>query len=327
MGKSNQPTVISTFAGCGGSSLGYQMAGFNELLAVEWENHAAECIQNNFNKLDVFHGDIAQLTVSDCLKKTGLAKGELDVFDGSPPCQGFSTSGKRQLKDERNSLFIEYCRLLEGLKPKAFVMENVTGMIKGYMKTKYLEIVQELRSKGYVVKGKILNAARYGVPQSRQRVIIIGVRDDLNITPSHPEPISNVITAKEAIKGLPVDDLYLFPTPLAQKWWRMCPPGKSFSSVHPKKHWFNQQKAHPLKPFPTLTKSVFVNGGAGIAHWDYPGQLSIAMAKKAASFPDNFKLHGKFTEQWARLGNSVPPLMMKAIASNIKEKILNTANC
>ena len=108
------PTVISLFAGYGGSSLGYSMAGYRELLAVEWDDHAVETFKLNFPDVPVWHGDIAKLSVEECLKITGLQLGELDVLDGSPPCQGFSTAGKRRMDDGRNTLFREYVRLLRG---------------------------------------------------------------------------------------------------------------------------------------------------------------------------------------------------------------------
>src|SRR3990167_5798685 len=125
------PTVISTFAGGGGSSTGYLMAGYRELLAVEWDNNAVETLRLNYPDLDIYHGDIARLTADEVLHRTGLQPGGLDVLDGSPPCQGFSTAGKRDFGDDRNQLFREYVRLLRGLQPRILVMENVSGMVKG----------------------------------------------------------------------------------------------------------------------------------------------------------------------------------------------------
>ena len=171
------PTVISTFAGAGGSSLGYSMAGYRELLAVEWDNNAVETFRLNFPGVPVYHGDIAKLSVADCLKLAGLTgPRQLDVLDGSPPCQGFSTAGKRDFRDDRNQLFREYVRLLRGLQPKVFVMENVSGMVKGKMKLIFADILRELKASGYVVSARLLNAMWFGVPQSRERMIFIGVR-------------------------------------------------------------------------------------------------------------------------------------------------------
>jgi DNA (cytosine-5)-methyltransferase 1 len=155
------------------------MAGYRELLAVEWDDHAVETFKLNFPDVPVCHGDIAKLSVEECLKITGLQPGELAVLDGSPPCQGFSTAGKRKMDDGRNQLFREYVRLLRGLKPKIFVMENVSGMVKGKMKLIFAEIMRELKASGYHVSARLMNAMYFGVPQSRERMIFIGVRDDL----------------------------------------------------------------------------------------------------------------------------------------------------
>ena len=173
------PTVISLFAGCGGSSLGYSMAGYRELLAVEWDDHAVATFRLNFPEVPVYHGDIAKLSVEECLRLAGIRPGELDVLDGSPPCQGFSTAGKRKMDDGRNQLFLEYVRLLRGLRPKVLVMENVSGMVKGKMKLIFAEILRELKASGYQVSARLMNAMYYGVPQSRQRMIFIGVREDI----------------------------------------------------------------------------------------------------------------------------------------------------
>jgi len=170
------PTVISTFAGGGGSSLGYSMAGFREVLLVEWDDNAADTLRLNFPAVPLFHGDIAKLSVEEALDRAQLQPGALDVLDGSPPCQGFSTAGRRDFGDSRNQLFREYVRLLRGLRPKVFVMENVSGMVKGGMKLIFAEVLQELKASGYEVKARLLNAMFYGVPQSRERMIFIGTR-------------------------------------------------------------------------------------------------------------------------------------------------------
>ncbi|TXH14447.1 MAG: DNA cytosine methyltransferase [Hyphomicrobiaceae bacterium] len=190
-------TVVSTFSGCGGSCLGYKMAGGKLLLAVEWDDNAVETYRANFPDVPIFHGDIAKLSVERVFELTGLKEGELDLFDGSPPCQGFSTAGKREFNDSRNQLFKEYVRLLSGLRPKTFVMENVSGMVKGQMKLMFAEILRELKSAGYKVSAKLLNAMHYGVPQSRERMIFVGVREDLGIVPSHPVGSARVALPKK----------------------------------------------------------------------------------------------------------------------------------
>ena len=322
--ENDAPTVISLFAGCGGSSLGYSMAGYKELLAVEWDDNAVETFKLNFPDVPVYHGDIGKLSVDEVLETTGLKPGELDILDGSPPCQGFSTTGKRSFDDSRNQLFKEYIRLLRGLQPKVFVMENVSGMVKGKMKLIFVEILKELKASGYKVSARLMNTMWFGVPQSRNRLIFIGIRNDLELEPVYPEAERVPISAKESIKDINFENMFMFEKPLVLDLWNKCKTGNSFGSVHPKGHYFNQQKAHPNKPFPTLIKSIFGTGGAGICHWDIPGQLSIPMVKRCQSFPDQFQFIGKYVKQWGLMGNSVPPLFMEAIARHIKTNILDT---
>ncbi len=217
------PSVISTFAGGGGSSLGFSMAGYKELLAVEWDNNAVETLRLNFPDLPIYHGDIAKLSVEECMKLAGVSEGELDLFDGSPPCQGFSTAGKRVMDDPRNQLFREFIRLLRGLKPKVFVMENVSGLVKGKMKLIFVEILKELKASGYEVKVKLLNAMYFNVPQSRQRLIFIGVRNDLGVRPSHPEAESRSITVREAFKDVTKGE-YSKPSPCLARIIPKIPP-------------------------------------------------------------------------------------------------------
>ena len=166
----NAPTVISTFAGAGGSSMGWGMAGFKELLSTDWDEHSCDCLELNGLGKQVIHGDIAGLTVEDVLDRCGLKPGELDVLDGSPPCQGFSVAGDRELGDDRNSLFKEFVRLRDGLKPKAFVMENVDGMVRGDMKLLFADILHEIRLNSYTVKAWVLNA-KWKLSSSPVRVL------------------------------------------------------------------------------------------------------------------------------------------------------------
>lgn len=176
--KKENPTLISTFAGTGGSSLGYKWANYKKLLAIEWDKHAVECFKLNFPEVSIWQKDITKVTSQEILDFCKLQIGELDIFDGSPPCQGFSTAGKRQVTDTRNNLFKHYFRLIKEIQPKVFLMENVSGMIKGTMKGKFKEILTVLKSDNYEVKCKLMNSMYYNVPQSRQRLIFIGVRKD-----------------------------------------------------------------------------------------------------------------------------------------------------
>ena len=180
------PMVVSVFAGCGGSSLGYSAAGYRELLAVEWDRRVCETFRVNFPGVPVHEGDIVKLSGTDALHLAKVKPGELDVLDGSPPCQGFSIAGKRRIGDVRNRLFEEYVRLLQAFQPKVFVMENVSGLVKGKMVLVFAEMTRMLKASGYRIRCKLLDAKWYGVPQSRKRLIWIGVRENLDMEPSHP---------------------------------------------------------------------------------------------------------------------------------------------
>jgi DNA (cytosine-5)-methyltransferase 1 len=283
------PTVISTFAGAGGSSLGYSMAGYRELLAVEWDNNAVATFKANFSDVPVYHGDIAQLSVDKCLSLAGIQTGELDVFDGSPPCQGFSTAGKRVLDDPRNSLFREYVRLLRGLQPKVFVMENVSGMVKGKMKLVFTEIMRELKASGYRVSARLMNAMYFHVPQSRERMIFIGVRDDLEVQPSHPRASSNIIGVKDIIYDvIATRSMKINP-------WIYHPRCAATVTKTESDYQFLTIKRTYRKP---LFEEIALLGG----------------------FPVGFQWS---KDGWARIGNSVPPLFMRAIAQHIRDEILS----
>jgi DNA (cytosine-5)-methyltransferase 1 len=320
------PTVVSLFAGCGGSSLGYSMAGYREVLAVEWDRVACSTLRRNFPSVPLHEGDIAKLAVEEALEVSGLAEGELDLLDGSPPCQGFSTAGKRKVTDPRNSLFREYVRLLSGLRPRALVMENVTGLVKGRMRPVFVEILRELRASGYRVKAAVLDARHLGVPQHRERLFFLGVREDLGVEPQFPgqkevnaafapwEPC--VLTLEDAFKGLPAQVGEGFSADLAALSRRVL-PWKDGSSILPG-HAFNQKRLAWDRPSRTVPKMVSTSRctyGGGLIHPDEDQHLTIAELKRIASIPDQYELAGAFQQRWAQVGNSVPPLMARAVAS------------
>lgn len=200
--------VIDLFAGCGGLSLGFEMEGFNIPLAIEKDEWAAETYKANHKDTKVITDDITQIiNLAELLPKDMI----IDGIIGGPPCQGFSLSGNRDKNDPRNSLFMEFVRFVKFYKPKFFVMENVTGILS--MKTKNNENVKDLILKeydnaGYNVKICKLNAAEYGVPQSRIRVLFIGIRKDIEFIEKDIEPKAThlgnkQITIEQAIMDLP----------------------------------------------------------------------------------------------------------------------------
>lgn len=202
--------VVSLFSGCGGSSLGYRMAGCKVVWANEFIPAARDTYRANFPNTPVDGRDIRLVKGVDILNATGLQRGELDILDGSPPCASFSTAGKRQklwgqvkaysdTKQRTDDLFFEYIRLLGELHPRRFIAENVAGLVKGVGKGYFLEILAGLKAAGYRVEARLLDAQWLGVPQSRQRIFFVGVRLDIDGAPGFPEPLRYRYSVRDAL--------------------------------------------------------------------------------------------------------------------------------
>lgn len=211
----NGLTFVSTFSGCGGSCLGFEMAGYTGLFASEFIPAAAETYRANFPDVPLDTRDIRDVEWYDILEVTGLDVGELDVFEGSPPCASFSTAGKRDAgwgevkkysdtKQRTDDLFFEWIRLLTALKPRAFVAENVPGLLGGVARGYFKEIYRGLVEAGYRVEARILDAQWLGVPQRRRRVIFVGVRRDLGRPPEFPDPLTYRYSIRDAL-AIPAD--------------------------------------------------------------------------------------------------------------------------
>ena len=210
--------VISTFAGMGGSSMGYRLAGGNILMVNEFVRLAYETYKANFPKVHIDTRDIRQIKGTEFLEKIGLKVGELDILDGSPPCASFSMAGNREkdwgkIKSYSNTqqrvddLFFEYARVIGEIQPKVFVAENVSGLTFGEAKellgsmdedlfgsSQEGTILGLLKSKGYKVSYDLLEAKDFGVPQRRERIIIVGVRNDIDKKISFPLKTSIIIS-------------------------------------------------------------------------------------------------------------------------------------
>lgn len=318
--------VISTFSGCGGSSTGYRMAGFRILWASEFIDSARDSYRANAAPYTIIDGrDIREVKPEEILSATGLKIGELDLFDGSPPCSAFSTSGNREAgwgvvkkysdKTQRvDDLFFEFTRILRGLRPKTFVAENVSGLIKGTAKGYFLEILRELKSCGYKVSCKVLDAQWLGVPQTRKRTIFVGVRNDIPFNPVHPKPLSYFYTVKDAWINL-YDEGPSFRNYKLYEHWKKCLPNGNHEKL------INLKKLRWHQPSNTVCQT-WGNGTAAITHPDKPIYPSINQLKRLCAFPDDFILNGSYKQQWERLGRAVPPVMMSHIAVAIRDEIL-----
>jgi DNA (cytosine-5)-methyltransferase 1 len=339
-------TVASTFSGAGGSCTGYRMAGFkvvwaNEFVPAAQASYKANCASDSI--LDC--RDIKLVQASEILAATGLKVGELDIFDGSPPCQAFSTAGKREkgwgkdksyehgAKQKNETLFDEYVRLLRGLKPKVFVAENVSGLVKGTAKGYFLEILAALKASGYRVTCRVLDAQWLGVPQQRQRTIFVGVREDLNIDPAHPTPLPYrysvrdalpwIIKASVATHGFTKGDELTpdKPAPAVPASGGATYTGHQVEAVRDKRDAFGKEGSISNAPSPAIMAGTV--GNLWMQGPTEKRKFTIDELKRICAFPDDFTLCGSYAQQWERLGNSVPPLMMRAIASTIRDRILS----
>ena len=204
-------TFASTFSGTGGSCLGFRWAGYRCGWANEFVEPARECYLANFPEVEVDPRDVRSVEAGEILEACGVDVGELDVLEGSPPCQPFSTAGKRQrtwgkVRDysdgntqRADDLFFEFARLLRELRPRAFTAENVSGLVKGVARGYFKRIMAELADCGYRVRAKVLDAQWLGVPQRRRRVFIVGVREDLGREPAFPKPLPYRYTVRDAL--------------------------------------------------------------------------------------------------------------------------------
>ena len=353
----NGYTVASTFSGAGGSCTGYRMAGFKVVWANEFVPMAQESYKANALPDCVLDGrDIKHIQPHDILAATGLKVGELDLFDGSPPCQAFSTAGKREkgwgkektyehgATQKNETLFDEYIRLLRGLQPKVFVAENVSGLVKGTAKGMFLQILAAMKASGYRVTCRVLDAQWLGVPQQRQRTIFVGVREDLKRDPVHPKPLAYRYSVRDAlpwIVNVHQPNVYgegdrndQGPCPSVKA--SGCHVGASYKySVEAEtdisryaigaerdvRGAFGQSGPITDEPSPAIMAGTVGNLWIRQSPTE-KRKFTIAELKRICAFPDDFILCGSYAQQWERLGNSVPPVMMQAIATTVRDQIL-----
>ena len=208
----NGLTCVSTFSGCGGSSLGYRMAGFDVRGAAEFVPLAADVYELN-SDAPVNRSDVRDVNGAEWINSLGIDVGDLDVLDGSPPCAAFSLAGKRSeswgvvksysdTQQRSDDLFYEYARLLREIKPRAFVAENVPGLTTGVAKGYFQRIMRDLTDSGYKVRAAKLAGHWLGVPQARNRVIIVGFRNDLDVDFEYPAPLPYFYSMRDALPYL-----------------------------------------------------------------------------------------------------------------------------
>jgi DNA (cytosine-5)-methyltransferase 1 len=330
-------TVVSTFSGVGGSSMGYKLAGCKVLASLEFIELARECYRLNFPNTPIIEKDIRNVSGKEILKLIGLKKGELDILDGSPPCASFSVAGKgtklwgqvkqySSTKQRTDDLFDEQIRLIDEIRPKACVIENVRGMTIGVAKSLLSNYINKLIKIGYDVNVELLDAKYFETATSRQRVFIIGIRKDLNKKASHPKPFSKPTTFGDAVKNIKIDEIerqYLLKKVNECELGRLpyvkqCKQGETLAKYNPKGNYFSTRRASMNKPLPTITTKFM-----DLVHPLENRTLTIDELKACSSFTPDFKITGSYMHKYERIGRAVPPNLMKHIANHIIQILKN----
>ena len=348
-----KPKVIDLFAGVGGMSLGFEKAGYDVVVANEYDSSIANAYQYNHKKTKMINGDITKL---DLEKEFGEWANRIDVVIGGPPCQGFSQKGQRKtIHDERNFLFKYYVKVVGLIRPKYFVMENVPNLLtaeKGFFRKEIEDLFYKM---GYTkLSTGVLNAADYGVPQNRKRTIIIGKLD--GAAPSLPVPLKERVTIWDAISDLAYlesgegsfeqeykneaetdyqrklrgnnNTLYNHiatnHSELVLERLKMIPPNAG-REVLPEEHltksiysgtWTRMRKEEQSV---TITTRFDTPSSGKFTHPFLDRAITIREAARLQSFPDDFVFVGNKGSQMKQVGNAVPPLLAEAIAKTIKK--------
>ena len=300
--------VVSLFSGAGGLDLGFIKAGHKIVWANDNFSDAVKTYRRNIGDHIVCE-DISKIKSDDIP--------DHDILIGGFPCQGFSiANAKRGGNDERNKLYLELLRILETKQPIFFVAENVKGILSLNQGEIFKMILLDLTNAGYKVKHKVMNAADFGVPQKRERVIIIGVRQDINIALEYPESTHceyNYLFENKRVWVSIGEALKTIPEP--EEIHNL--PNHTYSKFKLKFNGYIGNRAiDPTKPAPTVTARGDEKGGVVVLH--HPRNHRRMSARELAitqSFPIDFVFEGSNSSVYRQIGNAVPPLMAFAIAS------------
>lgn len=318
---------IDLFSGAGGFSLGFDRLGFQNIFSVDIEPSFCKTYKHNFPKHTLIEKDIYQLSNSEIKELTKSEK--VDVIIGGPPCQGFSIAGnigRKFIDDPRNRLFKEFVRVVNVVKPKFFVMENVARLYthkKGETKT---EILKDFEKLGYHVDCRILNSADYGVPQLRRRAIFIG--NLMHSAIKFPEKeTEDYVSVKEALSKYPKlksGETSTFPNHIAMSHSEQMLKKMGYISDGGNREEIPEHirpKSGDIRKYIKYASnkpSVCVTGDMRkIFHYDQNRALTVRELAKLQSFPDDFIFKGNRISQQQQVGNSVPPKMAEAIAKVI----------
>lgn len=302
----NNLNVLDLFCGCGGMSKGLEDAGLNIIAGVDIWDKAIESYSQNF-KHQAICENLQELPPEDFDALYNTDNNSIDIIVGGPPCQGFSIAGKRDLKDPRNSLFMEYVKYLDYFQPKAFILENVVGILsmKNATNEKVIDIIMSELNKNYKCIICKLYASDFEVPQNRRRVIIIGIRNDLDKTPTEPKPILNIE------QRIPVNTILLNKVDIDEKQYLS---ERAIQGIIRKKekskkngNGFGAQFLKIDKPSYTIPARYWKDGYDALVKYNDTEirRLTILELKRIQSFSDDFVLCGNKKDQIMQIGNAV----------------------
>jgi DNA (cytosine-5)-methyltransferase 1 len=346
--------ILDLFCGCGGLSLGFEMAGCDIKLGVDDDEAALTSFSENHYNSRALKADLSK-GFSDQLETN--IKSDIDIVIGGPPCQGFSLSGPRKLDDPRNTLVSSFIDIVKGVQPKAFIMENVPGLLSLYGGTVKDYVLKSFNEIGYKTNYKVVLAVDYGVPQSRKRVIFVGLKNETGgfefPEASHYAPSSlfkpNHITMGEALSDLPTLETWEWsekmeyvklPQNNYQKWCRknskllynhigtnhtdktrkiisLVPEGGNYKDLPDKYKNTRNFNVAWTRYHSKKPASTIDTGHRHHFHFEFNRVLTVREKARLQSFPDDFIFYGNKSEQNRQVGNAVPPLLGKAIAKKL----------
>ena len=329
-------TNIELFAGAGGLALGVEKAGFNTLGLIEFDKDAADTLKKNRPNWNVINDDIANISCLDLEKYFSIKKGELDLLSGGAPCQAFSYAGKRLgLEDARGTLFYHYALFLEKLQPKMFLFENVRGLLTHDHGKTYSTMLDIFTRAGYTIDKQVLNAWNYGVPQKRERLITIGIRNDLVGKTEYRFPkahsykpvLRDVLLDCPDGPGVPYGEKKrkIFELVPAGGYWRDIDP--AIAKEYMKSCWdMEGGRTGILRRMsldePSLT--VLTSPSQKQTERCHPLEarpFTVRENARCQTFPDDWEFCGNVSAQYKQVGNAVPVNLAYDIAKEIANSL------
>jgi len=326
--KPYTPKVVSIFSGCGGLDYGFHMEGYETIWANDFSEWAVKSFAANF-------GNVIKLSdITKINPYIDKSIPECDIVLGGFPCQDFSIIWKQPgLNGTRGGLFRHFAEFVDAKKPKAFVAENVKGLLTANKGKAIDTIVKDFESitPGYVVKPHLYNFAEYGVPQFRERVLFVGIRVDTGFDFVHPKPTHGpngsmpYVTAGQALKDVEkvlANNEHINIKEKTRHMLELIPEGGNFTDI-PKDHplYVKGMISHVYRriKLDEPAKTIIAAGGGGTWGYHYPEPRPLTNRERARlqSFPDDFIFEGSITEVRRQIGNAVPPVGVRAVAKRL----------